>query len=505
MLVRFDGFELDEPCFEIRCGGRALPAQPKVLDLIFYLVRHRDRVVTKDELFDNVWRGVVVSEGSLSQAASIARKLLGDDPDSPRYIRTVRGRGLQFVAPVTAAAPLPGRRSAALDATSVSLAVDTAADPRGDRPHGRPHLFVALHGDDPGLGGARYDLGDTDEVDIGRGPRRDARRIEDPITRRLVLRIPGDAVSRAHARFVRTQAGFCVVDGGSKNGTAVNGGPIKRRVLHDRDVIECGRTFFLFRDALPTPPDLRQDAEGDARVIDDDVGSVVPDLQALGHVLDRIARTAVPVLVCGETGSGKEVVARAFHARSGRTGPFVAVSGGALSGGHAVRQLFGTGSGAGDAGLVRSCEGGTLLLDQVESLPLEAQGALVRTIEDRSVLPVGASRPVPVDVRVIAATTVDLDLAASAGTFRPDLLQRLAGFKYVLPPLRDRLGDFGVLVARVLKTLGVPRAAISPEASLVLLRHRYPGNLRELARNIENAFARAGARRIDLADLPAVS
>jgi transcriptional regulator with AAA-type ATPase domain/DNA-binding winged helix-turn-helix (wHTH) protein len=515
LLVRVADLELDQSRFELRRAGQPVLVQPKVLDLIFYLVRHRERVITRDELMDRVWAGVIVSDGSLSQAVSLARKALGDDPQAQRFIRTVRMRGFRFVGPVEEAAgaapparPAAGPRAEpfAPGVTSVSLSLDTASatDGAGGTSLTRRHLYVLLHCDDPRLGGARHDLDDVDEVEIGRGRERSARRVAEAVTRRLVVTIPGEAVSRQHARLVRTARAWCVVDAGSKNGTFVNGARAERQVLRDGDVVECGRTLFLLRETPATPPELRPDVELGAA--DDDLGSLVPGLQGRQHLVERVARTGVPILLVGETGSGKEVAARAFHRRSDRPGPFVVVSAAALTAGHGVQQLFGTDAGpagAGAGGILDRAEGGTLLLDQIEALPEDAQAALVRALDDRAVLRVGAAHPAPVDVRVMAATTAELAGLVAGGRFRGDLLARLAAFEYRLPPLRERRGDLGVLVARLLAGLGAPGASFTPAAALALARHPFPGNLRELRGCLEEALARAGGARIEPSHLPA--
>jgi len=267
MTMRFDEFELDSARFELRRAGRPLAVQPKVLDLIIYLAQNRHRVVSKDELFRTVWAGVFVNEGSLSQAVSLARKALGDDPEAPRFIGTARGRGFRFIAPTSTWAPAPDAASSVSPPTLEPTA--TATRDAAGMPVRPSRLFVALHCDDPALGAARHDLANVDEIEIGRGEERSVQQLDGPITRRLIIKIPGDAVSRVHARLVRSAKAWCVLDAQSKNGTFVNGRRKDRRVLRDGDVFECGRTLFLLREGLAATAD--SDVDG-----------------ALGHHVARI-------------------------------------------------------------------------------------------------------------------------------------------------------------------------------------------------------------------------
>jgi DNA-binding winged helix-turn-helix (wHTH) protein len=240
--VRFGEFELDEARFELRRAGVPQQVQPKVLDLLLYLVRHRDRVVKKEELFQHVWPDVAVSEGSLSQAISVARKVLGDTSDAQEHIRTVRGRGFQFVA------KLEGVPRAAL-VTTATLQRETV-ETHGSSPVDTPYLFVLRHQGDT-TGATSYELTNLDEVEIVRGKTLSAEHITEEITRRLVLSLPGEALSRVHARLVRVLNTWHAVDADSKNGTFLNGNRIRRQLLKDGDILECGHTYLMFREGLP--------------------------------------------------------------------------------------------------------------------------------------------------------------------------------------------------------------------------------------------------------------
>lgn len=220
--------------------------------------------------------------------------------------------------------------------------------------------------------------------------------------------------------------------------------------------------------------------------------------------IDRIADLAVPVLIRGETGTGKELVARAIHGRSARRhGPFLSVNLGALPRELAAPELFGavrgayTGAARDRDGLFRAAHGGTLFLDEVGEASPEVQVMLLRVLETGELFPVGADRPVPIDVRLVAATDADLEGGIRAGEFKAPLLHRLAGYEIRVPPLRDRREDIGPLFRHfaheALAAFGEAHR-LSPEdpyaepwlparLATQLVCHRWPGNLRQL-RNV---------------------
>jgi DNA-binding NtrC family response regulator len=205
---------------------------------------------------------------------------------------------------------------------------------------------------------------------------------------------------------------------------------------------------------------------------------------ALARAL-RLAPHPIPVLITGEPGTGKELFARALHAASGRTGPFVALDMGAISEQLAESELFGHKRGAFSgadrerAGAIRSAHGGTLLLDEIGNISLPLQARLLRVLQEREVRPVGEDRAIPVDVRIIAATNADLEELARRGLFRLDLLGRLRGATLELPPLRDRAADLPELAAALL-----PGHALTPDALVALAAHPWPGNVRELGHTL---------------------
>jgi sigma-54 dependent transcriptional regulator, acetoin dehydrogenase operon transcriptional activator AcoR len=217
------------------------------------------------------------------------------------------------------------------------------------------------------------------------------------------------------------------------------------------------------------------------------------------------------VLLLGPTGSGKEVLAREIHAQSGRGGPFVPVNCGALPAPLVEGLLFGhvkgafSGAARDEPGFVRSAEGGTLFLDEIGDLPASSQAALLRVLQEREVIAVGATRPVKVDVRVVAATHRPLESLGDARGFRSDLLARLKGYAHRLPALAERMADFGVIAADVLADVAGPRApkiAFTAEAARALVAYGWPLNIRELHQAMASAVALAVDDLIDVNHLP---
>jgi DNA-binding NtrC family response regulator len=218
-------------------------------------------------------------------------------------------------------------------------------------------------------------------------------------------------------------------------------------------------------------------------------------------------------LITGESGTGKELIARAIHARSElRDKEFLGVNMAALPAELVESQLFGhekgafTGADRRREGLLRSIAGGTVFLDEIGDLPLAAQAKLLRAIENREVLPVGAERPVAIDFRLIAATNQDLENAVAQGRFRQDLFFRLNVFRVSPPPLRERREDIPLLVRHFLalhgRTLGKPRLSASNAAMKALLAYSWPGNVRELSNVLERAAILAAGDEVGPEALP---
>lgn len=239
-----------------------------------------------------------------------------------------------------------------------------------------------------------------------------------------------------------------------------------------------------------------------------------PELVEIYEVVDRVADTTCTVLITGESGTGKELVAKAVHNASARAaGPFVAVNCGAIPEALLESELFGhargafTGAHAAKMGRIGMADKGTLFLDEIGELPISLQVKLLRVLQAHEYSPVGDTRTLRADVRVVAATNIDLEKAVAAGTFRQDLYYRLNVIHIQVPPLRRRVSDIPQLVAYFMvsaaeKTGRQPKA-LSPAAAQILATYDWPGNVRELENTIERAMLLCTADRIEPRDLPA--
>ncbi len=363
---------------------------------------------------------------------------------------------------------------------------------RGDARDGVPYLFVLFEADGPLAGGSRHLLDGVREVTLGRGAARTVERSGD----HLVLRFPDRRMSSVHAR-IELGPMAMVFDPGSKNGTFVGDRRVDQHPLRDGEILQLGHTFLLYRSALPPVPDRGPD------VSSEDLSGLPPGLATLSPPwavqtaqLAPIAASGVPVLLLGETGTGKELIVRAIHEASGRKGPLVAVNCGALPDTLVESELFGYRKGAFSGatedrpGLVRSADRGTLFLDEIGDMLLASQVALLRVLQEGEVLAVGATKPVRVNLRVVAATHHRVRELVASGRFREDLLARLSGFVMDLPPLRSRREDLGLLVAALLPRVAGAKArqlSFSMNAARAMLSHRWPLNVRELERALEAA------------------
>jgi two-component system response regulator PilR (NtrC family) len=235
-------------------------------------------------------------------------------------------------------------------------------------------------------------------------------------------------------------------------------------------------------------------------------------MQDLRHMIAKVARSQAPVHVSGESGTGKELAARMIHESGPRSDkPFVPVNCGAIPSELMESELFGhkkgsfTGAVADKEGVVRSAEGGTLFLDEVADLPLHMQVKLLRVIQEKSVRPVGETREVPVDVRILSATHRNLEDLVKSAKFREDLYYRINVIELHVPALRERLDDVpqlvDVMLDRISKQIGVPRPQMSDEAMDKLLSYAYPGNVRELENILERAVTLCSNDRIVPGDI----
>jgi sigma-54 dependent transcriptional regulator, acetoin dehydrogenase operon transcriptional activator AcoR len=356
-----------------------------------------------------------------------------------------------------------------------------------------PVLILVLECERPAGGSARHELAGIARVEIGRAPERTVRRDGDV----LVLGVPDARMSTPHAVVIRRDGRWIAEDAGSKNGIYVDGTRRARVTLEDGHAIELGHTLFLFREqamggvAEPTlqEPGLR---------------TFIPELARRFSDLGAVATTSAAILIRGETGTGKELAARAVAEVGGRQNPFVPVNCGALPATLVESELFGYRRGAFSGadhdrlGLVRSADRGTLFLDEIGDLAPASQAALLRVLQERQVQPLGTTQAIAVDVKIVAATHHDLAARVEQGAFRRDLYARLAAFVLELPPLRDRRDDLGLLIA----TLAPVDVRFSCAAVRRMLAYDWPLNIRELASCLTVSAALARGDVIRLAHLP---
>jgi len=332
------------------------------------------------------------------------------------------------------------------------------------------------------------------------------------------VRIDNRSVSRRHA-ILHLGSPLRIQDLGSANGTFVRDGrsPIDTASTHplrklSKEIVEItvGERVNLGAISLV----VRRTAAPSDAASSDDIVVRDPVMQALYEQVGRAARTAISVLILGETGAGKEVVARAVHDRSPRArGPFLELHCAALPPSLLESELFGheknafTGANQARPGLLEAADQGTVFLDEIGELPQPVQVKLLRVLEDRKVLRIGGRTPRKLDVRFVAATNRDLDAEVAAGNFRQDLYFRLNGVSFVIPPLRERAAEIAPLAERFLaaasETLDrTEPLRLSPDALTYLMRHSWPGNVRELRNVIERAAVLASGDVIVPADLP---
>ncbi len=322
------------------------------------------------------------------------------------------------------------------------------------------------------------------------------------------LVIQDGAVSRLHFEIVADPIGFRIRDLGSRNGTWVDGYRAVEMYLRSGSRIIAGDTelhFKLLDDEVDIPA-TTSDGFGPL------IGSSLP-MRELYAVLERAAPRDVTVLIEGETGTGKELVARAIHEQSRRaSGPFVVFDCGAVPSNLLESELFGhekgafTGANARRIGLLEQAHEGTLFIDELGELPLELQPKLLRSLESREIRRVGGTATIPVDIRVVAATNRDLAVEVNQGGFREDLFYRLAVVQVKLPALRERREDVRPLaeyfIRRLLKDdptrLAELLEGIDEENWKRLRKHPWPGNVRQLRNVIERTLALSDENRISI-------
>lgn len=362
-----------------------------------------------------------------------------------------------------------------------------------------PHLFLLLHCDHPGRACWRYALAGIDKVRLGRGESTAAHIERAGLGQSIHIALADRHVSSRHAQLERAGQSFVLSDAGSRNGTWVNGKLIDSpTVLQDGDYLGIGHTLLRFRSGLRTTEQtqLLQSVVPDPA--EPGLGTLLPSLAQSFRDLSQIAAGDSAVLIRGETGSGKELIAQAVHRRSPRRDhPLVAVNCAAFAESLLQSELFGhqkgafTGATTDKPGLVRSAASGTLFLDEIGDLPPLAQAALLRTLQTKTVRPLGSTKDLPVDFRLVSATHRDLQQMIKGERFRADLYARLNAFELVMPPLRKRREDLGIIIAHILQKHGRTNA-LSKEAASILFLDDWPLNIRELEQCLSSACALAG-------------
>jgi DNA-binding NtrC family response regulator len=310
-----------------------------------------------------------------------------------------------------------------------------------------------------------------------------------------------DTMEPRHAE-VRLAGRLAVVtDLGGPSGTSLNGEALHEpHPLVEGDVLRFGDTLLVYSSLgrAAVVPEV-------SRVGEVALTGASPSIEAIRSSVEAVAPHRRTVVISGETGTGKEIVAHLLHRRSGRTGPFVAVNCGGFAEGLLASELFGhvrgafTGAVTEHTGLFRAARGGTLFLDEAGDIPPALQATLLRVLETWVVRPVGSTRDVPVDVRVVAASNRELITLVEKGLFRADLYARLAQWVVRIPPLRDRRGDIPALASALLDQLDATGRTMTPDLEEALLIHPWPLNVRGLSNVLSvAAIATPAGQPLDL-------
>ncbi len=321
-----------------------------------------------------------------------------------------------------------------------------------------------------------------------------------------------DTVSRYHCKIVQEDTGYVLVDNRSTNGTFINKVRVREAFLKSGSIVSVGQSqlrFNALEEEVQIVPSRNDRCAGliggNAR------------MREIYAIIEKIAPTATTVVIDGETGTGKEVVAQAIHSLSPRSrNDLVVFDCGAVPPNLIESELFGhekgsfTGAMMTRQGLFEQADGGTLFLDELGELPIDLQPKLLRALEQREVRRVGSTKAAKVDVRIIAATNRNLEEEVRAGRFRQDLFYRLSVVRLHLPALRERADDIPPLVNHFLETGSYNRgpggeqrvSAVARDAMTALQTYPWPGNVRELVNVIERAVSFCDAQVLELSDLP---
>jgi DNA-binding winged helix-turn-helix (wHTH) protein len=457
-------------------AGAPLHLQPKVMDLLLYLIAHRARFVAKDELQECLWKDVVVGQASLPRLVKELRRALGDRAESPRYVRTLHGRGYQFVAELKlepdAMHAGPMIRPGALERAPLAIAADddrdaTAPAAATGSTEERSLVLWRLHPD----AGAYVKLPADVPLRIGRAAEHG-----------VVL--SDTEASRLHATVARMGPVHTLHDEHSRNGTFVDGERILQpAVLREGQLIRIGGHVFMVAA-------LRLDVAELAALAPsaDEAGACWgPRLSAVTLPVRQAAASTLPIALQGEVGTGKQWLARAVHAWSGREGSFCTVRCARLDETDLLRELFGTDA---SAGAWTRAAGGTLFLDGLDEAPLAVQRELERA------LAAGASSRAVADVRVIAGTSSSLRDAVRSGSARPGLVSLVEGVTLQLPPVRERVEDIPGLAAFFAATYAAGEPPVlSARFVEALCLYDWPFNVRELQMLMQKLLILHGEQR----------
>jgi two-component system response regulator AtoC len=309
-------------------------------------------------------------------------------------------------------------------------------------------------------------------------------------------------VSRHHAKLTLADGYLAVEDLGSRNGTLVNGRTLRKSVVRigTGDVVEVGGCQLVVATRAGRAATARSPLGEESEHIDVVVAD--PEMARLYASVRKVARMPTTVLVLGETGSGKDILAQRLHAWSPRaTKPFVRVNCAGLPDSLLESELFGhergafTGADRRHVGYFEAANQGTLFLDEIGELSQGAQLRLLHVLENRTVTRLGGTSPIPIDVRVVCATHRDLQTLVTEERFRADLYFRISPFIVRVAPLRQRPAEIQLLadvfVGQFAEHIGSPPPTIAPDAIALLMDYAWPGNVRELRNAVEHAFVMA--------------
>jgi transcriptional regulator with GAF, ATPase, and Fis domain len=459
--------------------GTEVRLEAKAMLVLVYLSAHAGRVVSRAELEQELWPGRIVTEDSVTNAVAKLRRVFSDDPHNPQVIETVPKSGYRLIAEV-----------GPIESTDRESGACFAPTSSAERYAWRPRVArmgvvlrgaaEAIRGQLPGVLPDAW----TGTVLCG------GLAFEDQALG--VLAIGTDQTDAYLAEHEPILAALC-----EPIAVALRNDHQLRELKALREAAEADRRSLL--------------ARLDRQDIADTIVGERSGLEGVMRDVDLVARSDAPVLILGETGTGKEVVARAVHSRSGRAaGPFLRVNCGAIPPELADSELFGhergsfTGATARRQGWFERADGGTLFLDEIGELTPAVQVRLLRILQDGSFERVGGQQPLHADVRLIAATHQDLQAMVAAGRFRADLWYRIHVFPIRLPPLRDRPDDIPALALhfarRAAQRLGLMAQAPGAPDIALLLAYPWPGNVRELAAVMERAAILGDGRRLAVAE-----